>query len=162
MRGDGAAPRGLWPPAGGRLCPHRGKRLTTFCASLHSFKMCSLCIASAQGTGRKVLKMDRPAAGGFLSLTAFQAEGYGGGFAANYKKGRGWRRELCRRVVHPTGKMTHYILCVAFAQEAMSFICPILRYPGRSIPVWQSDGWGQRQTAVSRQRSAVFTSPRIH
>ena len=33
----------------------------------------------AQGTGRKVLKMDRPAAGGFLSLTAFQAEGCGGG-----------------------------------------------------------------------------------
>ena len=31
----------------------------------------------AQGTGRKVLKMDRPAAGGFLGLTAFQAEGFG-------------------------------------------------------------------------------------
>ena len=31
-------------------------------------------IAAAPG---KVLKMDRPAAGGFLSLTAFQAEGYG-------------------------------------------------------------------------------------
>ena len=30
--------------------------------------------------------MDRPAAGGFLSLTAFQAEGCGGGFAADYKK----------------------------------------------------------------------------
>ena len=27
--------------------------------------------------GAKVLKMDRPAAGGFLSLTAFQAEGCG-------------------------------------------------------------------------------------
>ena len=26
-------------------------------------------------------------AGGFLSLTAFQAEGCGGGFAASYKKG---------------------------------------------------------------------------
>ena len=38
-------------------------------------------------------------AGGFLSLTAFQAEGCGGGFAANYKKGRGWRRGLCKRVV---------------------------------------------------------------
>ena len=37
----------------------------------------------------KVLRIDRPAAGGFLSLTAFQAEGCGGGFAANYKKGRG-------------------------------------------------------------------------
>ena len=32
-------------------------------------------------------------------MTAFQAEGCGGGFAANYKKGRGWRRRLCRRVV---------------------------------------------------------------
>ena len=30
----------------------------------------------------KVLRIDRPAAGGFLSLTAFQAEGCGGGFAA--------------------------------------------------------------------------------
>ena len=30
----------------------------------------------------KVLKMDRPAAGGFLSLTALRAEGCGGGFAA--------------------------------------------------------------------------------
>ena len=37
----------------------------------------------------KVLRIDRPAAGRFLSLTAFQAEGCGGGFAANYKKGRG-------------------------------------------------------------------------
>ena len=36
----------------------------------------------------------------FLSLTAFQAEGCGGGFAASFiKKGRGWRRGLCRRVV---------------------------------------------------------------
>ena len=35
----------------------------------------------------------------FLSLTAFQAEGCGGGFAAGLKKGRGWRRGLCRRVV---------------------------------------------------------------
>jgi hypothetical protein len=31
--------------------------------------------------------MDRPLAGGFLGLTAFQAEGCGGGFAADYKKG---------------------------------------------------------------------------
>ena len=38
-------------------------------------------------------------AGGFLSLTAFQAEGCGGGFAASFKKGRGWRRGLCKRVV---------------------------------------------------------------
>ena len=35
--------------------------------------------------GVRVLKMDRPAAGGFLSLTAFQAEGCGGGFAAIFK-----------------------------------------------------------------------------
>ena len=39
-------------------------------------------------------------AGGFVSLTAFQAEGCGGGFAAIFiRKGRGWRRGLCRRVV---------------------------------------------------------------
>ena len=31
----------------------------------------------ARGLWKKVLKMDRPAAGGFLSLTAFQAEGCG-------------------------------------------------------------------------------------
>ena len=35
--------------------------------------------------GVRVLKMDRPAAGGFLGLTAFQAEGCGGGFAAIFK-----------------------------------------------------------------------------
>ena len=63
MRVDGAAPRGLWPPAGGGLCRRVVKE--------------------------KVFRIDRPAAGGFLSLTAFQAEGCGGGFAANYKKGRG-------------------------------------------------------------------------
>ena len=34
----------------------------------------------------------------FLGLTAFPAEGCGGGFAA-IKRGRGWRRGLCRRVV---------------------------------------------------------------
>ena len=43
MRVDGAAPRGLWPPAGGGLC----KRVVK----------------------EKVLRIDRPAAGGFLSLT---------------------------------------------------------------------------------------------
>jgi len=32
-----------------RVVSPQGKRLTTFCASLRSFKMCSLCIASAQG-----------------------------------------------------------------------------------------------------------------
>ena len=30
-----------------------------------------------EGLWKKVLKMDRPAAGGFLGLTAFQAEGCG-------------------------------------------------------------------------------------
>ena len=52
-----------------------------------------------EGSEGKVLKIDRPLAGGFLSLTAFQAEGCGGGFAADLKKGCGWRRGLCRRVV---------------------------------------------------------------
>ena len=32
--------------------------------------------------------MDRPLAGGFLGLTAFQAEGCGGGFAAIFKGAR--------------------------------------------------------------------------
>ena len=78
VRVDGAAPRGLWPPAGGRLCRRVVKE--------------------------KVLRIDRPAAGGFLSLTAFQAEGCGGGFAASFiKRGRGWRRRLCRRVVREKG-----------------------------------------------------------
>ena len=51
MRVDGASPRGLWPPDGGGLCRRVVKR--------------------------KVLKMDGPSAQGFLSLTAFQAEGCG-------------------------------------------------------------------------------------
>ena len=32
-----------------RVVSPQGKRLTMICASLHSFKSCSLCIASAQG-----------------------------------------------------------------------------------------------------------------
>ena len=60
MRVDGASPRGLWPPVGGRLCRRVVKG--------------------------KVLKMDGPSAQGFLSLTALRAEGCGGGFAADYKK----------------------------------------------------------------------------
>ena len=48
---DGASPRGLWPPDGGGLCRRVVKG--------------------------KVLKMDGPSAQGFLSLTAFQAEGCG-------------------------------------------------------------------------------------
>ena len=73
MRVDGASPRGLWPPAGGRLCRRVVKG--------------------------KVLKMDGPSAQGFLSLPGLRAEGCGGSFAASFiKKGRGWRRGLCRRV----------------------------------------------------------------
>ena len=34
----------------------------------------------------RVLKIDRPLAEGFVSLTAFQAEGCGSGFAADKKK----------------------------------------------------------------------------
>ena len=45
----------------------------------------------SKASEEKVLKMDRPSAGGFLGLMAFQAKGCGGGFAADYKKGRGWR-----------------------------------------------------------------------
>ena len=53
-----AAQRGLWHPSGlwpsvprvvEKGCIPQGKRLTTFCASLRSFKMCSLCIASLRG-----------------------------------------------------------------------------------------------------------------
>ena len=51
MRVDGPPARGLWPPAGGRLCRRVVKG--------------------------KVLRMDGPSAQGFLSLTAFQAEGCG-------------------------------------------------------------------------------------
>ena len=40
--------------------------------------------------GGRVLRFDRPLAGGFLSLTALRTEGCGGGFAADFKKrGRG-------------------------------------------------------------------------
>ena len=41
----------------------------------------------SKGSEGKVLKMDRPAAGGFLSLTGLWPEGCGGGFAAILKKG---------------------------------------------------------------------------
>ena len=41
-----------------------------------------------EGSEGKVLKMDRPLAGGFLSLTGLWPEGCGGGFAADYKKSR--------------------------------------------------------------------------
>ena len=54
MRVDGAAPRGLWPPAGGGLC--------------------SLAL---RGQGERFLELTGLTAGGFLGLTAFQAEGCG-------------------------------------------------------------------------------------
>ena len=52
------------------------------------------------GAGRKVLKMDGPTAQGFLSLTAFQAEGCGGALRAQILKKRGralssFRRKRC-------------------------------------------------------------------
>ena len=50
-----------------------------------------LCVGCAIGYTCGV-KVDGPLARGFLrflSLTAFQAEGGGGGFAADLKKGRG-------------------------------------------------------------------------
>ena len=50
----------------------------------------------------KVLRIDRPAAGGFLSLTAFQAEGCGGALRAQIKK-KGARLEP-RVVVSPCGR----------------------------------------------------------
>ena len=61
VRVDGAAPRGLWPPAGGRLCRRVVKE--------------------------KVLRIDRPAAGGFLSLTGLRPEGCGRLPAAGCVKG---------------------------------------------------------------------------
>ena len=45
-----------------------------------------------EGLWKKVLKMDRPLAGGFLSLTAFRAEGCGGALRARIiKKGHALR-----------------------------------------------------------------------
>ena len=49
-----ACRRRLWPPDGGGLCSLR-----------------------SGGESKKVLKIDRPLAGGFLSLTALRAEGFG-------------------------------------------------------------------------------------
>ena len=54
VRVDGAVPRGLWPPVGGRLC--------------------SLAL---RGQGERFLGLTGLMAGGFLSLTTFQAEGCG-------------------------------------------------------------------------------------
>ena len=50
----------------------------------------------------RVLKFNRPSAGGFLGLTALWAEGCGGGFAASWKGGAadaaGCVEGLCQRV----------------------------------------------------------------
>ena len=62
VRVDGASPRGLWPPVGGGLC--------------------SLAL---RGQGERFLGLTGLMAGGFLGLTALQAEGCGGGLAADYK-----------------------------------------------------------------------------
>ena len=60
-----------------------------------------------EGLWKKVLKVDRPLAGGFLSLTALQAEGCGGSLRAQIiKKGA----RLAPQVVSKG--------CVAFAQGA--------------------------------------------
>ena len=40
----------------------------------------------AQGAGKEVLRIDRPLAGGFLSLTTFQAEGCGGALSGDEYK----------------------------------------------------------------------------
>ena len=54
----------------------------------------------SKGSEGKVLKMDRPAAGGFLSLTGPLApRGVVAASPQFLKTGRGWRRGLCRRVV---------------------------------------------------------------
>ena len=54
-------------------------------------------------------------------MTALWAEGCGGGFAASFiKKGRGWRRGLCRRVVSPQGKRLTMI-CASLALLQIMF-----------------------------------------
>ena len=56
--------------------------------------------AYSKGSEGKVLKMDRPAAGGFLSLTGLSGRGLWWRLRRKfYKKGARLRRGLCRRVV---------------------------------------------------------------
>ena len=84
MRVDGAAPRGLWPPAGGGLCRRVVKE--------------------------KVLRIERPAAGGFLSLTGPLAPKVVVAASPQIiKRGRGWRRRLCRRVVREKVQRVHKV-----------------------------------------------------
>ena len=57
-------------------------------------------------SGVRVLRMDRPSAGGFLGLTALQAEGCGGGFAAVfYAAGGGYL--LCAYFSADLNNSTH-------------------------------------------------------
>ena len=58
-------------------CTPQGKRLTMICASLALLQIMFAVHRFAQGAGKKVLKMNGPAAQGFLSLTALRAEGCG-------------------------------------------------------------------------------------
>ena len=76
MKVDGASPRGLWPPAGGGLCRRvvKGKVLKMDGPWTRLRREGS---EDSKGSEGKVLRIDRPTAGGFLSLTAFQAEGSG-------------------------------------------------------------------------------------
>ena len=69
--------------------------------------------------GRRVLKFDGPLAGGFLSLTAFQAEGGGGGFAIGHAFGvRVHRVQKVQKV--------QKVQRVVVAADATNFIMPPL------------------------------------
>ena len=57
------------------------------CASLALLQIMFAVHRFAQGAEGKVLRIDRPLAGGFLSLTGLWPEGCGGGFAASFTKG---------------------------------------------------------------------------
>jgi len=52
----------------------------------------------SEGSEGKVLKMDRPAAGGFLSLTALRAEGCGIALAGDEHYNAAFRRSRPHRV----------------------------------------------------------------
>ena len=81
MRVDGPFARGLWPPHGGRLCRRVVKG--------------------------KVLRIDGPfQAQGFLSLTAFQAEGCGCKGFSRQRRHKKWRR---RRRTSPAGTVSQPI-----------------------------------------------------
>ena len=69
VRVDGTSSRGLWPPDGGRLCPHRGNDSLHFVRRSAPSK-CVRCASLRSGGD-----------------SAYGAEGCGGGFAADFKKG---------------------------------------------------------------------------